>query len=62
MRALAEAQGPDSQVDVVVLTLWPMKFGPLAEDRMSGAINLTAGTNRSWARPDRCSAWRLSQG
>ena len=38
MRALADAQGPDSQVEVVVLTLWPMKFGPLAEDRMSGAI------------------------
>jgi hypothetical protein len=38
MRALAEAQGADSQVEVVVLTLWPMKFGPLAEDRMSGAI------------------------
>ncbi len=38
MRALADAQSPDSQVDVVVLTLWPMKFGPLAEDRMSGAI------------------------
>ena len=54
MRALADAQGPDSQVDVVVLTLWPMKFGPLAEDRMSGAINLTAGTNRSWAKPDPC--------
>ena len=38
MRELADAQGPDSQVEVVVLTLWPMKFGPLAEDRMSGAI------------------------
>ena len=38
MRELADLKGPDSKVEVVVLTIWPMKFGPVAERRMSGRV------------------------
>ncbi len=38
MREFADLKGPDSKVEVVLLTIWPMKFGPVAERRMSGRV------------------------
>ena len=36
MRALRSAEKAESEVEVVVLTVWPMKFSPVAERRLSG--------------------------
>ena len=36
MRALHEARTEDSELKVVVLTVWPYKFGPIAEKRLTG--------------------------
>lgn len=38
MRALHDARPADSKLQVVVLTIWPYKFGPLAERRLSGRL------------------------
>ena len=38
MRALHDARPADSELKVVVLTIWPYKFGPLAERRLSGRL------------------------
>ena len=36
MRELRDTRGTDSEVEVVILTIWPMKFSPVAEGRLSG--------------------------
>lgn len=46
MRALWSAQTEDSRVEVVVLTVWPMKFSPVAERRLSGK-NQSDGWNQN---------------
>ena len=38
LRALRDARPADSEVEVVVVTIWPYKFGPLAERRLSGRL------------------------
>ena len=37
LEAIIDTRPEDSRLRVVVLTVWPHKFGPLAMDRMSGA-------------------------
>ncbi len=36
MRELRDTRGTDSEVEVVILTIWPMKFSPVVEGRLSG--------------------------
>ena len=38
MEAFERAGGPDSKVKAVVLTMWPVKFVPLSERRLTGRI------------------------
>ena len=54
MRELADLKGPDSKVEVVVLTIWPMKFGPVAERRMSGRVQEDGWQQSVWARRAPC--------